>query len=418
MNPNNPDNLRHNYLMDVLDGGFFGVAMGFASFTTIIPLFLSTFTGSAVLIGLIPAIRSMGYQLPPLFLARTVARQKRYKPMILLNTIHERIPFLGLALIAWFSPRLGSQWSLILAFTCIIWQGLGGGITANPLQNLIARIFPPHIRATVIGTQSSANNLMASGSAILAGLVLSGMPVPFNYAACFLIASGSLGISYLFLANLREPEQSDEYIQPLDIPLRQSINAILLKDASFRWFLCAKMLAQFAMLASAFYMIYALRHFQISPGTAGIMTSVLLFSQVIANPSIGFIADRWTRKGMLEIGGLTLILAPLVAIFAGGLGWFYLVFILVGFSNAIFNTLGLAIILDFGVDAQRPMYFGLANTLTAPISIAAPMLGGWMADSFGFQSTFLAAAAAGLLATLVLHFFVSDPRRKVIFAQG
>ena len=398
--------------MNILDGTFFGIAMGFASFTAVIPLFLSGFTGSAVLIGMIPAIRSMGYQLPPLFLARAVARRSRYKPMILLNTLNERIPFLGLALVAWFSPQLGPQWTLALAFVCIIWQGLGGGITANPLQNLVARVFPSEIRATVIGTQSSANNLMASGSALLAGLLLSRLPAPANYSVCFLVAVAGVVASYLCLANMREPAQSDEYIQPLEISLRQSVGAILGKDPSFRWFLLAKMLAQFAMLASAFYMLYALRRFQIGTAEAGALTSVLFITQVAAGPGVGFIADRWSRKGMLEVGALALIAGPLLACLAGGLGWFYLVFILVGISNAAINTLGLAFILEYGSEAERPTYFGLANTLVAPVSVIAPMLGGWMADTLGFQSTFLIAAVAGLLAGLVLHFFVSDPRGK------
>ena len=410
--------VRHNYWMNLLDGSFFGIAMGFASFTTIIPLFLSTFTGSAILIGLIPAIRNMGYQLPPLFLASAVARQKHYKPMILLNTIHERIPFLGLALIAWFSPQLGDQMSLILAFACIIWQGLGGGITANPLQNLIARVFPSEIRATVIGAQSSANNLMASGSAVVAGLLLISLPAPLNYTVCFLLASLSLAVSYLFLNNLREPEQSDEYIKPSDVSLRDSINNILLKDTSFRWFLIAKMLSQFSMMASAFYIIYAVRDYQMGVATAGIMTSVLFITQVIANPIIGFVADRWNRKSVLEIGGVTLVLGPLIACLATGVSLFYPVFILTGIANAIFNTLGLAFILEYGTDAERPTYFGLANTLFSPVSVIAPLIGGWLADSAGFKSTFLFAAFAGVLSIVVLHFFVTDPRRAALLAEA
>jgi MFS family permease len=404
--------LRHNYLMNTLDGSFFGIAMGFASFTTIIPLFLSTFTGSAILIGLIPALRSMSYQLPPLFMAGAVARQKRFKPMILAYTLHERIPFLGLALVAWFSPRLGQPLSLALAFLCILWQGLGGGFTANPLQNLVARVFPPDIRATVIGTQSSANNLTAAGSAVVAGLLLASLPAPANYAACFLFAFISVGFSYLCLANLREPQQSDEYILPSDVPLRESIRGILMKDASFRAFLIAKMLAQFSMLASAFYMIYAVRQYHLGTAAAGIMTGVLFITQVVTNPLIGFIAQRWSRKGLLEVGGLALVLAPLITIFAPGMGWFYGVFILTGIANAIFNTLGLAFTLDYGSGAERPTYFGLANTLIAPVTVIAPILGGWLADSAGFQSTFFVAALAGVLAMGVLHWFVSDPRQR------
>ena len=64
-------NLKHNILVNVLDGAFFGLGFGFASFSTILPLFVSQMTNSAVLIGLVPAIHSMFWQIPQLFMAKT-----------------------------------------------------------------------------------------------------------------------------------------------------------------------------------------------------------------------------------------------------------------------------------------------------------------------------------------------------------
>jgi MFS family permease len=402
--------LQRNYLINVLDGSFFGLAMGFASFTTVIPLFLNTLTSSVILIGLIPALRSMGYQLPPLFMAGAVARQKTFKPMVLRNTLHERLPFLCLALVAFFSRQLGNEVSVALVFLCLVWQGLGGGITANPLQNLIARVFPSEMRGSVIGSQAAAGNLLASGGALAAGFVLSAIREPYNYGVCFLIASVWLVVSYLCLARLRETPQTEAAIAPVTVRLREQIVTILKKDRSFLWFVISKMLAQFSMMASAFYMIYAVRKLGLEPTTAGIMTGVLFAAQVLTNPAIGFVSDRWSRKGVLEIGAVGLIISPILAWLAPAYGWFFAVFILTGISNAVFFTMGLAFLLEYGSDSQRPTYFGLANTLTAPVTILTPLLGGWLAEAAGFQETFLLAAAAGVAALVVLHFCVSDPR--------
>jgi hypothetical protein len=35
-------NMRFNYIVNVFDGAFFGFGIGFASFSTVIPLFVST----------------------------------------------------------------------------------------------------------------------------------------------------------------------------------------------------------------------------------------------------------------------------------------------------------------------------------------------------------------------------------------
>src|SRR6185503_21087349 len=108
--------LRSNVTVNLLDGGFFGVAIGFASFSTILPLFVASMTDSATLIGLVPAIHGAGWLLPQLFTANHTARLRRYKRTVLLMTIHERIPFLGLAVIALLIPSIGIKAGLIITF--------------------------------------------------------------------------------------------------------------------------------------------------------------------------------------------------------------------------------------------------------------------------------------------------------------
>ncbi len=182
---------RHNFFANVLDGGFFGFALGFASFITVIPLFVDQMTDSAVLIGLIPAIHSVGWQLPQLFVARRVTRMRRFLPMVLWMTIHERLPFFGLALVAWILPALGNEKALILTFAMLVWQGLGGGFTATPWQSMIGKIIPSENRGFFFGFQSAAANLLSFGSAILAGFLLERYDSPLDFTLCFLLACGS-----------------------------------------------------------------------------------------------------------------------------------------------------------------------------------------------------------------------------------
>jgi MFS family permease len=108
------------------------------------------------------------------------------------------------------------------------------------------------------------------------------------------------------------------------------------------------------------------------------------------------------------------VVCPLIAWLSPSLGWFFVVMVFWGFTSGIVYTLGMAYTLEYGDDLQRPTYIGLANTLIAPVTIVAPFIGGWLADSAGYPSTFLVAAGAGLLTFLVLHFFVTDPRKTAL----
>jgi hypothetical protein len=62
-------NFPFNFLVNLIDGGFFGLGIGFASFVTVLPLFVSSLTDSAILIGLIPAVHVVCWQFPQLFTA-------------------------------------------------------------------------------------------------------------------------------------------------------------------------------------------------------------------------------------------------------------------------------------------------------------------------------------------------------------
>ena len=67
-----------------------------------------------------------------------------------------------------------------------------------------------------------------------------------------------------------------------------------------------------------------------------------------------------------------------------------------------------AMTLAFGGVVERPVYVGLANTLTVPATILAPILGGWIADSFGFERTFLFAMICAAITAVILQFCVRD----------
>src|SRR5215211_5716290 len=180
--------LRYNIIVNLLDGGFFGVAIGFASFGTILPLFVASMTDSATLIGLVPATHAAGWLLPQLFTANHTAKLRRYKRTVLMTTIHERIPFLGFAIVALLLPKIGLQAGLILTFLLLTWQGLGGGFTANSWVSMISKIIPSESRGTFFGTQAAVANLLISAAAVGAGYLLGKYASPFDFVTCFLIA--------------------------------------------------------------------------------------------------------------------------------------------------------------------------------------------------------------------------------------
>lgn len=402
--------LRYNITVGLIDGGMFGVALGFASFGTILPLFVASMTDSATLIGLVPAIHAAGWLLPQLFTASHTSRLRRYKKTVLLMTIHERIPFLGFALVALLLPRIGLQLGLIFTFILLTWQGLGGGFTANPWTSMISKIIPSENRGTFFGVQAGVANLFISGSAIAAGYLLGWFEPPLNFAICFFLAVVFFTVSWIALACTREVADYDKVIDANPTPFWQGAINILKRDKNFNWFLSARMLSQFATMGFAFYIVYALRRFSMDEVTAGYLTATLTIAQTIANAGMGWLGDRVGHRLMVIAGAASAGLSSLLAWFAPSLAWFFPIFVLTGFANVSIWTNGMTMTVDFSDEKERPFYIGLAQTLTAPVTIIAPLIGGWVADTFGFVITFAISAALSVVMTMILIFMVKEPR--------
>jgi MFS family permease len=403
-------NLKYNITVGLLDGGLFGAALGFASFSTVLPLFVASMTTSALLIGLVPAIHSVGWQLPQLFTASHVSRLRKYKPNVLMMTLHERAPFLGFAVVALLLPTIGLKAGLIITFTLLTWQGLGGGFTANSWTSMISKIIPPETRGTFFGLQAGLANLFISGSAVAAGYLLDYLDSPLDFAACFLLASIFFALSWFALAQTREPEDTEKVIPEEKTHFWDDSKKILRKDPNFNWFLTARFLSQFATMGFSFYIIYALRRFNMDAVTAGFLTATLTISQTVANIGMGRIGDRIGHRAMLILGAFAALLSAVLAWNAASILWFYPIYILTGLANVSIWTIGMVMTVDFGSETERPLYIGLSQTLTAPATIIAPLIGGWIVDAAGFIPTFSISIVLSIVMIGVLIFLVKDPR--------
>jgi len=405
-------NLRHNFIVNLLDGGFFGFAIGLSSFTAFIPIFVNRMTSSAILIGLVPALHNVGWQFPQLFTAGWTSRLRRFKPAVIILTIFERLPFLGLAIVAWFLPALGKQNTLILTFLLLACQGMSGGLTANPWTSMIGKIIPTELRGTFFGAQSSAANALASVGAIMAGLILNKVSDRFDFSLLFMLSSFLMVVSWFFIASTKEPVDNTKVIPSTKQPFWKGTRTILKKDTNFRWFLAGRFFSQFASMGFAFYIIYAINSFGMNEFTAGIITATLTGTAILANPIMGWAGDRWGHRHLMIIGILAATFSSLLAWKASSLNWFYLIMVLTGMASVAIWTIALTLTVEFGSEAERPLYIGLSNTLVAPATILAPLIGGVIADRFSYPNLFLCSAAAGIITLVIFYFFFREPRQR------
>ena len=407
MQPESADTLlkryaKRNFWLNVLDGVAFVFGISMVSRYTVLPLFVSRISSDPLLLGVLPALFSLGWLLPQLFTAPLVASLPRRLPFILRVTISERLPFLlfGLVLLLW--PHLPAWALLATCFGCYLVHTVSAGLAATAWQDMLARVVPAERWGRLFGITNALGGGLGVLGALIAGWALTQLPFPQNIGLLSLLCFGALIVSFVFLALVVEPAQPTQPRVPMGLYLR-GLLPLLRRDAAFRSYLFSRSAIGLALTGHSFITAAALMRFSVSDVLVGIFTAALLGSQAVANYLLGALADRWGHKQVLELSTAVGVGSLLLAMVAPSPGWYIVVFVLVGISSAGYQLSGYTLAMAFSNEAERPTYIGLANTALAPVGILGPFAVAQLAATLGYPVLFATTALVGVGGLLWLH---------------
>jgi MFS family permease len=158
-----------------------------------------------------------------------------------------------------------------------------------------------------------------------------------------------------------------------------------------------------------FVTVAAIKRWEVADSVVGIYTAVYLFGQTIGNLFFGLLADKFGHKLSLEISGLVVVAAFIIAVLAPTPEWYYLVFALLGVKLGAVIVSGILVVLEFCPPEKRPTYIGLTSTAVGITSSIAPLVGAFLA-TLNYNILFITSAVISLIAFGLLHWWVQEPR--------
>ena len=400
-----------NFGVNLLDNMFYVLAISLVSQETIMPLLVSHLTDSTVAVGLIPAIFSVSFLLPQLFVANYAERMPRKLPFILLGSgLLQRLPYplIGLALLLWAADAPGL--ALALFFVGIATAAFGGGIVTPAWFTLIGKVVPVRRRGIFFGMADSGGLLMGIVGAYFVGRILDAVNFPSNFALLFLLAGVVQAFSWTWLALTREPPSDD--IKPA-VPLRhylRQLPAVLRRHANYRRFLIGYAALRMSMMALSFFIIFGDQRFELSGADIGLLNAIFIGSQAVLRLGFGWLGDRWGHKRNLVLSAGAMALAAVLALMSGSALGLAPAFICLAAAISSDGVSHFNIVLEFASPADQPTYIGLTNTLMAPVTFAGPLLAGWMASALSMETLFAVSLAFGVIGAALLLFWVREPR--------
>lgn len=148
----------------------------------------------------------------------------------------------------------------------------------------------------------------------------------------------------------------------------------------------------------------------LSDGQAGRLATVFMVGYFITSPVFGWLGDRFTRKWLIALGIFVWSIGTVLTGFAMTFAMMLACRLFVGVGEASYATISPSLISDSYPPAKRN------NALTIfyvaiPVGAAlGNIIGGWMAEHWGWRHAFIWAGAPGLLLALVLLPF-AEPKR-------
>ena len=405
----NKNNFRHNYIVNVMDGSLFWFGYSFIAPSVILPLYVSHFTSNKILIGLVAVISSMGYFFPQLFTSNWVEQIPIKKVLpVNLGFFTERVPVLLLpfsVLFAIQSPRL----ALLSMLFFFAWHSFGAGLVAVAWNAMIAKVIPVDKRGVFMGITTFCGTAAGIAGASFAAYLLNRMSFPYGFLICFAVAAVLIFFSWFFLAQTRE---EPDIITKQPVSNRTYWNdlpEVLRKDKNLKRYLLAQLFIGLGGMSWGFLAVYAVDHWSLSDGKVGSFTIAMLIGQTIANIFLGLLGDKKGYKLVIILSllfGCTALLIPLLNIKPD---WMYLVFGLRGASLSGLFMAGM-IVYEFSGPEKRPTYIGLNNTWLGILQLISPLLGGFLAQYYGYSSIFICSVIFTLVGLSILILGFQEPR--------
>jgi len=303
---------------------------------------------------------------------------------------------LGYALGALSKPLFALSSGAGLVITARLLDRVGKGIRGAPRDALVADIAPPEVRGAAFGLRQSLDTVGAfTGPLLAVGLMLLWAN---DFRAVFWVAviPGVLSV-LLLMVGVREPERQ------ADAPRSNPINRANMRrlSAAYWWVVGIGAVFTLARFSEAFLVLRAL---QLGVAMAWVPLVMVAMNVVYAASAypFGWLSDRISHTRLLVAGLLVLVLAD--AVLATSTDWVSLLLGVALWGVHMGMTQGLlaTMVADTAPADLRGTAFGLFNLVSGVAMLIASVLAGWLWDTHGAASTFVAGAVFALSALLLL----------------
>ena len=391
--------------------GCWGFGVAFVSEIAVLPVLLNRMGASDFVVGLLPALFMLCLNTPQLLAARVTRHMPVKKVFFTLTHYPGTLPLIALGYLTWRYGEAAPGAVMAATFGWIVLFGLSISFAMPMWVNLMAKLFPPSVRGRSVGYVSLLGSILGALGSWCVVFVLAQYAFPHNFAILFVVAGVVLSGCVTSFFWLREPASPAVERETTRHFLRD-LAGMLRTAPGFMWFMLARFVGTFGVMAGPFYTLAGLAKFDLPVEVAGKFGATLLVARVAGSVVGGWLGDRFGFKILVVAASVCGAAAAGVAIWAPTPGWYYVVFVLVGLYHAMGMIGSFNLQIEFCPTEDKTTFIAFGSTVVCPALVLGPLVGGLLAEhhSAHYNAVFVGAMVCSLLGLVVTLLFVQEPR--------
>jgi len=405
------DNLKRNYLGNYLHGMLGMTGFRLVNAPTFLPAYLLSVSGSNVIVGLGLALQQLGGVISPIFGATKVEHRTKVMPAAVWMGSLGRLAILGMALAGWFLSGQPLVWALLFF---ILMFGIFMGAQRVVFSLLMSKVIPISRRGRLQAWRNATGGAIAAVLAWVAGKYFIGPDLFGNgysttFVFAFLLTSAGLWALQILL---KEPEPPTTRPPARFRDRLRDFPALIAQDKAYGFFLLVQMLATSARIATPFYILYVGKVLGHDGATLGLLSFAFLGADTVSNLLWGYMGDKTGFRAVLVASIIGWVAATIMLLNLHSAVPIFAAFAVLGASLSGYMMASQTMILEFGSRDDLPMRIAVSATAESITATAGPLVGGVVAEAFGYDVVFLASLGFLASAFVILILAVREPRGR------
>jgi MFS family permease len=421
------DNLKRNYVGNYLHGMLGMTGFRLINAPTFLPSYLHMVSGSNAVVGLALALQQVGGIISPIFTGTQIEHRKKVMPAAMWMGGLGRAAILFMALAGWFVPNVAIPLDLpftdrTMTFRPLVWSllffifmfGVFMGAQRVVFSLLMSKVIPLSRRGRLQAWRNATGGAIAAVLAYFAGIwFIEPNMLGNGYSTTFLFGTilTTLGLWALQIM-LKEPEPPTVRTQARFRDRLRDFPQLIKQDKAYGWFLVVQMMATSARIATPFYILYVGKMIGADGVTLGLLSFAFLGADTASNLVWGYLGDKTGFRLVLVVAIVGWVAATVMLLTLHEVQWVFAAFALLGASLAGYMMAAQTMILEFGSRDDLPMRIAVSATAESITATAGPLVGGVVAEIFGYTTVFGASLGFLAAALIILLLAVQDPRQR------